>query len=108
MNTLLVLPILIPLATAAACLIFWGRRKAQRIIAAAGSVALLAAALTLLATVWKRGIIATQLGDWPAPFGITLAADLLGAIMTVLGSLMGFAVQRGISDRRSVQPVCVV
>lgn len=92
MNILLVLPILIPLATAAVCLIFWGKRIAQRIIGVIGALALLATALSLLATVWQRGIIATQLGNWPAPFGITLAADLLGAIMTVLGSLMGLAV----------------
>ena len=92
MNILLVLPILIPLATAAVCLMFWGKRIAQRIIGVIGTLALLTTALTLLATVWRNGIIATQLGNWPAPFGITLAADLLGAIMTVLGSLMGLAV----------------
>lgn len=92
MNILLVLPILIPLATAAVCLMFWDKRIAQRIIGVIGTLALLTTALTLLATVWQKGIIATQLGNWPAPFGITLAADLLGAIMTVLGSLMGLAV----------------
>jgi multicomponent Na+:H+ antiporter subunit D len=83
---------LIPLATAAVCLIFWGKRVAQRVIGVLGALALLAAALSLLVTVWQEGIIATQLGSWPAPFGITLAADMLSAIMTVMGSLMGFAV----------------
>ena len=92
MNTLIVLPILIPLATASACLIAWRARTVQRIIGVAGATGLLVTALVLLATVWREGVIATQLGNWPAPFGITLAADLLSAIMTVLGSLMGFAV----------------
>ena len=92
MNTLIVLPILIPLATASACLSAWRSRKIQRIIGVAGAAGLLATALVLLATVWREGVIATQLGNWPAPYGITLAADLLSAIMTVLGALMGFAV----------------
>ncbi len=92
MNTLIVLPILIPLSSAIACLLAWRSRRIQRIIGVAGAAGQLTTALCLLATVWREGVIATQLGNWPAPFGITLAADLLSAIMTVLGSLMGFAV----------------
>jgi multicomponent Na+:H+ antiporter subunit D len=38
------------------------------------------------------GILTLQAGGWPAPFGITLVADLLGAIMVVLTALMGLAV----------------
>ena len=87
MNTLIVLPILIPLATACACLLAWRSRTIQRIIGVAGAAGQLTTALILLATVWREGVIATQLGNWPAPFGITLAADLLSAIMTVLGAL---------------------
>ena len=103
MNILLVLPILIPLATACACLLAWRSRTIQRIFGVAGSAGLLTTALILLATVWRNGVFATQLGNWPAPFGITLAADLLSAIMTVLGSLMGFTVMvysLGSIDRR--------
>jgi multicomponent Na+:H+ antiporter subunit D len=39
---------------------------------------------------------------WPAPFGITLVADLLSAIMVVLAGFMGFAVALYslVSDRR--------
>jgi multicomponent Na+:H+ antiporter subunit D len=103
MNTLLVLPIIIPLATASACLLAWRSRTIQRIVGVLGAAALLTTALVLLATVWREGVIATQLGNWPAPFGITLAADLLSAIMTLLGALMGFAVvvySLGSIDRR--------
>ena len=103
MNILLVLPIIIPLATACACLLAWRSRAIQRIFGVVGSTGLLTTALILLATVWREGVIATQLGSWPAPFGITLAADLLSAIMTVLGSLMGFTVMiysLGSIDRR--------
>lgn len=92
MNILIILPIAIPLATAAACLIAWRSTLLQRIIGAVGAAGILAASLKLLATVWEHGIIAVQMGNWPAPYGITLVADLLSAIMTVMASLMGFTV----------------
>jgi multicomponent Na+:H+ antiporter subunit D len=92
MKLLLILPILIPLATAALCLLFWRLRAVQRLLGLLGCAAHLAAALLLLVTVWHEGIFATQLGNWPAPFGITLVADLFSAIMVVLAALMGFAV----------------
>ena len=92
MKLLLILPILIPLATAAVCLLFWRHRAVQRLLGTLGSAAHLVAALLLLWAVRQEGIFATQLGNWPAPFGITLVADLFSAIMTVLAALMGFAV----------------
>ena len=103
MNLLIILPITIPLATAAACLIAWRSRALQRVIGVSGTVAMLAASLRLLTVVWNQGIIVTQVGSWPAPYGISLVADLLSAIMTVLASLMGFAVaiySLGSIDRR--------
>ena len=92
MNILLILPIAIPLATACGCLVFWQFRIAQRIISLLGAAALFIAAIVLLTTVRSQGILVSQMGSWPAPYGITLVADLLGAIMTVLASLMGLAV----------------
>lgn len=92
MNALLVLPILIPLATAILALLFWNYRRVQRGLNLAGAAALLAVAAWLLVSVSRAGIQATQIGNWPAPFGITLVADLLSAIMVVLAGLMGFAV----------------
>ena len=92
MKLLLILPILIPLVTATVCLLFWRHRTVQRMLGTLGSAAHLAAALVLLWAVHQEGIFATQLGNWSAPFGITLVADLFSAIMTVLAALMGFAV----------------
>lgn len=89
---ILVLPILIPLVTAAAALVAWRSRLAQQALGLAGSAALMAAAGALLVTVRAEGIQAVQMGDWPAPYGITLAADLLSAIMVGLAALMGLAV----------------
>jgi multicomponent Na+:H+ antiporter subunit D len=103
MNALLTAPILIPLFSAALSLLAWRHVRVQRSIAGAGACGLLANALLLLARVQRDGIMAIQVGSWPAPFGITLVADLFSAIMLVLAALMGLAVviySFGSIDRR--------
>ncbi|MBZ0109443.1 MAG: Na+/H+ antiporter subunit D [Candidatus Scalindua rubra] len=92
MKLLIVLPILIPFATAIASLFVRRWILAQRILGVAGAAGLLGAALALLKMVEGDGIQAVQIGNWPAPYGITLVADLFGAIMVTLAGLMGFAV----------------
>ena len=92
MDILLILPILIPFLTAVAALLVWNRRPVQRALGVLGTAALLGAGLVLLAAVWRDGVQALQVGNWPAPFGITLSADLFSAIMVVLAGLIGLAV----------------
>jgi multicomponent Na+:H+ antiporter subunit D len=92
MNLLLVLPLILPLTMAAISLLAWGRLRVQRSLAVAGTAALLVVGLILLESVWTDGICATQMGAWPAPYGITLVADLLSAIMVVLTGITGLAV----------------
>lgn len=92
MGVLLVLPILIPLVTAAISFLAFRSRRAQRRLGLAGTGGLLAASLWLLFRVWREGIQAGQMGGWPAPFGITLVADLFSAIMVAVTGIIGFAV----------------
>jgi multicomponent Na+:H+ antiporter subunit D len=92
MSLLLLLPILTPLVTAAVALLLRGSPVAQRVLGVGGAVALLATAATLLAVVRRDGIQAVQLGGWPAPFGITLVADLFSAVMVLLAGLIGLMV----------------
>ena len=92
MNLLLMLPILIPLATATAMLVAWRAWRTQRALNVVGAAGLLGASLALFAAVWRNGVQATTLGSWPAPFGITIVADLLSAILVVLAGLMGLAI----------------
>ncbi len=92
MNSLLVLPIIVPLSTAIASLLLWNSRRAQRLLSLVGATGLLASAIGLFSTVWHRGIQSAQIGNWPAPFGITLVADLFAAIMVVMAGLTAVAV----------------
>lgn len=92
MNRYLVLPVLIPLLTAVLCLLLFRKPKLQRWIGVIGTGALLVVALWLLSYVRDRGIQAVQIGNWPAPFGITLVADVFSAVMIVLAGVLGLAV----------------
>ncbi|MDJ0667946.1 MAG: Na+/H+ antiporter subunit D [Desulfobacterales bacterium] len=89
--SLLVFPILIPLL-AAVCAFFCGRRRLwQAYVSVGASVLQLGACGMLFSTVRQGGIQAEQMGGWPAPFGITLAADHLSAVMLVITAIIGLA-----------------
>jgi multicomponent Na+:H+ antiporter subunit D len=92
MSMLLVLPILLPLATAATALLLWRWPRMQQGVCVAGAGGLFAASVALLVQVLRHGIQVVQVGGWPDPFGISLVADLFGALMVVLAGLIGFAV----------------
>ena len=89
---LLVLPILVPFLTAAICLAVWRSRRMQRALGVAGTLVLMGAGIALLWDVRANGIRVVQAAGWPAPFGITLVADLFSAIMVAVASVMGAAV----------------
>jgi multicomponent Na+:H+ antiporter subunit D len=103
-NVLLALPILIPLTTALLALALWVRPAMQRVVSVVGAAALLGVGLLLLNQVWREGVLATQIANWPAPFGISLVADLTSAVMVGVTGLMGLVVAlyslAGIDRRR--------
>lgn len=92
MNVFVLLPILIPLITAIGVLLARQRPRLRRDLSLGGAGLLLIVATELLALVWRNGIQAVQVGNWPAPFGITLVADLFSALMVFLAALMGLGV----------------
>ncbi len=92
MSWLLVLPIAIPMATAVLALLVHSHRRLERCVSISGAAALLVATLALLEAVWSDGVLAGQMGDWPAPFGITLVADLFSAVMVAIAGLTGLLI----------------
>jgi multicomponent Na+:H+ antiporter subunit D len=89
---LIVLPLLVPLGTVIGTLLLWNNRLWQRVVSVLGSSAHLVIGVALLRLVQKEGIQSVQIGNWPAPFGITLVADLLSAIMLMITGVVGLAV----------------
>jgi multicomponent Na+:H+ antiporter subunit D len=100
----LVLPILVPLSTAVILLLAPKRPLLQRSIALTGSILLLGSTFVLFRRVEAEGIQVLQVSGWPAPFGITLVADLLAAMLVVAVGIVGVAVTAaafaGVDPRR--------
>ncbi len=103
MNVLLVLPLLIPMITAALALLASRQARVQRALSVVGATALFTTSIVLLNKTWADGIQVVQAGDWPAPYGITLVSDLFSATMVCLTGFTGLAVTiyaLGAIDRR--------
>jgi len=92
LSWLVALPILVPFATAIIAFFLRGGGRKSAWASLVGCGALLVASIVLLVEVWQRGVVVAQMGGWPAPFGITLAADLLSAVMVLLTAITGLAV----------------
>jgi multicomponent Na+:H+ antiporter subunit D len=101
---LLALPIVLPLLTAIVLHLLPQRSAVLRSVAFAGSLSTLAAAAFLFARVHHAGIQVLHVGSWPAPFGITLVADLFSAMLVVMVGIIGLAVTgssfAGVDPRR--------
>ncbi len=91
MSWTLSLPLIIPFATAVFA--YFARESSSgRWISVLGSLLSLLAAGALMVVVLRDGVVAAQMGAWAAPFGITLVADLLSAVMVVITAITGLAV----------------
>jgi len=86
---LLALPLLLPLLTAIALQLLPHRPKLLRSVAFGGALGILIAAIAILVRVNSAGIQVLQIGSWPAPFGITLVADLFSALLVVMVGILG-------------------
>lgn len=101
---LVALPILTPLLTAIVLHLLPQRGRLLRGVAFGGSLGALAAAVGIFVRVQRAGIQVLQVGSWPAPFGITLVADVFSALMVVTAAVVGLAVTgasfAGVDPRR--------
>ncbi|MDP8960911.1 MAG: Na+/H+ antiporter subunit D, partial [Actinomycetota bacterium] len=91
MNLLIPLPVALPLLAASLSMAL-RRPHHKRVLGMTAISATLGAAIVLVARVRVIGPVAIQIGGWPAPFGITLVADLFAAIMVAVGAAMMLAV----------------
>lgn len=108
-DVLLLLPYAMPLAGAALGLLLWRWQNALRLLGLGILAATVAAAIGVLMAVADRGVIAVQIGGWPAPLGITLVADRLSALMllvssTVLLAILLYAVGQGVVGHSEAEP----
>lgn len=98
-NHLIAGPIIIPLVAGAVMIFIDERRRAVKVtISLASILALIGVAITLLYFAYHPPgdtafsyVSVYRIGNWPAPFGIVLVADLLSALMLLLTSVLALA-----------------
>jgi multicomponent Na+:H+ antiporter subunit D len=86
------LPVLLPLLGASATLIVHPLARLRQAVSVATCLGAVIAAVLLLVRVAGNGSAVVQAGEWPAPFGITLAVDRFSAAMVCLAAVMILAV----------------
>ncbi len=92
MELILLYPIFTPFLSALLCLISFRNRILQAWMSFVGMSAMLYFSFNLFLQVRENGIVVLQAGNWNAPFGITLVADLLSAVMLILTAFIGLIV----------------
>ncbi len=92
MTLLPVLPIIVPLAGAILCMLFRKSPAMQKVVAVVVSILILLAAICLMAHTIDGTIAVMNVGNWDAPFGITLVVDMLSSVMLVLAGLLAVAI----------------
>ncbi len=95
MTGVVVAPMLVALVTAVVTLLLRRRVRTRVVVSVAGG---LGYALAVAALCWQvvlapdaPGIATYQVGDWPAPYGITLVADGLSAFMLAMVATVAVA-----------------
>jgi multicomponent Na+:H+ antiporter subunit D len=95
MSGLVVAPLLVALVTAVLTLALGRLPRVQRAASVAGVVGYIAvvggAVRAVVLAPAAPGAAAYQVGDWPAPFGITLVLDGLSAFMLTIAAGVGLA-----------------
>jgi multicomponent K+:H+ antiporter subunit D len=93
-NHLVIFPVLIPFFIAVIMLFpsLSNSLKKQRVLTIATNLLMVIVAFILLFKVKEHGIQVYALGDWTAPFGIVLVADVFSVLMVCLSAILGLAV----------------
>jgi len=83
---------LVLLFSGSLCTLFWNQVRIQKIISIIGTSLFLLLSILLIIQVNQTGIRVVQIGNWPAPFGITLVADMLSALMVLISAIISFSI----------------
>lgn len=91
-NLLLILPLVIP-GLAAVIMLLVGRNPVlHRAVTTLASVLMVIFSIVIVQRIYTDGVLVTNIGNWPAPFGITVVYDMLSALLVLTTSIILFFV----------------
>ncbi|KAB7667120.1 Na+/H+ antiporter subunit D [Bacillus sp. B1-b2] len=88
MTNLILFPILIPLFTGIILIFFHKRIHLQRGISLLSIFSSLYVTFIMIHTIKEEGIQTVNLGNWEAPFGITIVSDMLSALLVLTTNIV--------------------
>jgi len=91
-NMLLVLPTLTAIISTIVLLFCWFKPVYQRVFNLIGTLVFFIFSLLLFLNVRHLGYLSLNIGGWSAPYGISLCADKLGALMLLLTAIVGLLI----------------
>ncbi|MFR9805762.1 Na+/H+ antiporter subunit D [Pseudonocardia sp. RS010] len=100
MNTLVTLPVLLPLLGAALAIVVARSPQLQRAVGVVVLTAVVGVAAALLVAADRDGPIVARIGGWSAPVGIVLVADRLSSLLLLISTVVTLAVLLYAIDQR--------
>jgi multicomponent Na+:H+ antiporter subunit D len=88
MNNLVVMPLIIPIITGLVLVIFRRQIRLHRLMSLLATLSVSVVAILLMNQVVIDGPQTLQLGNWEAPFGISLVADMLSGILVLVTGIV--------------------
>jgi len=92
MNTLIVLPILIPLFSAILMFFTWNKIRAQKALALISTTGVLIVSILLVFWVNEHELFSLAVGKWQSPFGISLMVDRFSAVMILATAIVALLI----------------
>ncbi|HED30418.1 MAG TPA: Na+/H+ antiporter subunit D [Prosthecochloris aestuarii] len=89
MNRIVMLPVLVPFASAVLMMLVHRKVVIHRFLSLVSTLLLCAVSVVMMNGVLREGILSLQVGGWQAPFGISMVADMLSAVMLSASALIG-------------------
>lgn len=91
MNNFIILPVIIPLISALILVVFNRQIRLHYFMSLAATLSVSVAAILIMKQVMIAGPQVLQLGNWAAPFGISLVADMFSLLLVLVSSIVVFA-----------------
>ncbi|WP_449538983.1 Na+/H+ antiporter subunit D [Ferdinandcohnia sp. Marseille-Q9671] len=88
MDNLVIFPIVIPIILGMIMVIFRKNIKLQRMISVIATTAIGIVSVCMIQQIRTEGIQVLHLGGWEAPFGVSMVADMLSAILVLVTSIV--------------------
>ncbi|HEX6198220.1 MAG TPA: Na+/H+ antiporter subunit D [Jiangellaceae bacterium] len=112
MNSLVTLPVALPLFGAGLALAMGRNRTAQWIVSVTTLTIVTAIAASMVVVVDRDGPLLVTLGNWPGDLGISLVADRFSALMVLVSTVVSlcvlfYSLGQGLADGTSATPMTI-